>query len=97
MAIQNDVKQALGIFYSEVNKDNEIRQIISSAKDFLQKSGWPSEDLAEDAETPTAKQAIIIWAKMSVNTDPAEMRMNPMLVALIAQARASKPTESEEA
>lgn len=94
MAILNDVKQALGIFYSEVNKDNEIKQIISGAKDFLQKSGWPSEDLAEDAETPTAKQAIIIWAKMSVNTDPAEMRMNPMLVALIAQAR-EKPTENE--
>lgn len=95
MAILNDVKQALGIFYTEPTKDYEITNIISGAKDFLLKSGWPSEDLADDAETPTAKQAIIIWAKMSVNTDPTEMRMNPMLVALIAQARASKPTESE--
>ena len=95
MAILNDVKQSLGIFYTEPTKDYEITNIISGAKDFLLKSGWPSEDLADDAETPTAKQAIIIWAKMSVNTDPTEMRMNPMLVALIAQARASKPTESE--
>ena len=94
MAILNDVKQALGVFYSEVNKDFEIEQMIAGAKDFLLKAGWPSEDLAEDAETPTAKQAIIIWAKMSVNTDPNEMRMNPMLIALIAQARATKP-ESE--
>lgn len=95
MAILNDVKQALGIFYDEPIKNQEITNIISGAKDFLLKSGWPSEDLADDAETPTAKQAIIIWAKMSVNTDPTEMRMNPMLVALIAQARASKPTEGE--
>ena len=95
MAILNDVKQALGIFYSEVNKDNEIEQIISGAKDFLLKSGWPSEDLAEDAETPTAKQAIIIYAKMAVNTDPAEYRMNPVLVAMIAQARLITPEEPE--
>ena len=95
MAILNDVKQALGIFYTEANKDYEINNIISGAKDFLRKSGWPSEDLADDAETPTAKQAIIIWAKMSVNTDPVEMKMNPVLVALIAQARESKPTENE--
>lgn len=87
MAILTDVKQALGIFYSETNKDHEIAQIISGAKDFLLKSGWPSADLANDAETPSAKQAIIIYAKMAVNTDPTEMRMNPMLVALIAQAR----------
>lgn len=93
MAILEDVKQALGVFYTEPTKDFEISNTISGAKDFLQKAGWPSIDLADDAETPTAKQAIIIYAKMSANTDPTEMKMNPMLVALIAQARAGKTEE----
>ena len=87
MAILNDVKQALGIFYSEANKDAEISNIIAGAKAFLLKAGWPSADLAADSETALAKQAIIIYAKMAINTDPTEMRINPMLVAMIAQAR----------
>lgn len=87
MAILNDVKQALGIFYSETNKDTEISNIIAGAKAFLLKGGWPSADLAANAETPEAKQAIIIFAKMAINTDPSEMKMNPMLIAMIAQAR----------
>ena len=87
MAILNDVKQALGIFYSETNKDTEISNIIAGAKAFLLKGGWPSADLAVNAETPEAKHAIIIYAKMAINTDPSEMKLNPMLVAMIAQAR----------
>ena len=35
MAILNDVKQALGIFYSEANKDAEIEGIIAGAKAFF--------------------------------------------------------------
>ena len=87
MAILTDVKQALGIYYSEENKDAEINGIIAGAKAFLIGAGWPSSDLADDAETDLAKQAIIIYAKMAVNTDPAEYKMNPVLVAMIAQAR----------
>lgn len=92
MAILNDVKQALGIFYSETNKDTEISNIIAGAKAFLLKAGYPSDDLAANAETPEAKQAIIIYAKMAINTDPTEMKINPMLIAMIAQARV-KPTD----
>ena len=95
MAILTDVKQALGIFYSEENKDAEINGIIAGAKAFLVGAGWPSSDLADDAETDLAKQAIIIYAKMAVNTDPAEYKMNPVLVAMIAQARVI-PTVEEE-
>ena len=95
MAILNDVKTALGIFYSEANKDAEISNIIAGAKAFLINAGWPSADLAADAETPEATQAIIIYAKMAVNTDPAEMKLNPMLVAMIGQARVT-PTVSTE-
>ena len=87
MAILTDVKQALGIFYSEANKDAEVANIIAGAKAFLLKAGWPSADLAAGAETAAATQAIIIYAKMAINTDPSEMKINPMLVAMIAQAR----------
>lgn len=93
MALLNDVKQALGIFYSEENKDAEISNIIAGAKAFLLNAGVPSSDLAADAETPLVKQMVIIYAKMAVNTDPAEYRMNPMLVAMIAQARVQSDTE----
>ena len=96
MAILTDVKQALGIFYSEENKDAEINGIIAGAKAFLIGAGWPSSDLADDAETDMAKQAIIIYAKMAVNTDPAEYKMNPVLVAMIAQARVIPTVEEEQ-
>ena len=96
MAILNDVKQALGIFYSEPTKDAEISNIIAGAKAFLINAGWSSADLAADAETPEATQAIITWAKMAVNTDPAEMKMNPMLLAMIAQARVTPIVESHD-
>lgn len=96
MAILTDVKQALGIFYSEENKDAEISGIIAGAKAFLIGAGWPSSDLADDAETDLAKQAIIIYAKMAVNTDPAEYKMNPVLVAMIAQARVIPTVEEEQ-
>ena len=94
MALLNDVKQSLGIFYSEINKDLEIQNIISGAKAFLQSAGVPSSDLAEDAESDLAKQMVIIYAKQAYNTDPTEMRMNPVLLAMIAQARVA-PTEAE--
>lgn len=96
MAILNDVKNALGVYYSEANKDAEISNIIAGAKAFLMSAGWPSADLAADAETPEATQAIIIYAKMAVNTDPTEMRLNPMLVAMIAQARTTPTVETDE-
>ncbi len=96
MAILTDVKQALGVFYSEENKDAEINGIIAGAKAFLIGAGWPSSDLADDAETDLAKQAIIIYAKMAVNTDPAEYKMNPVLVAMIAQARVIPTVEEEQ-
>ena len=87
MAILNDVKQALGIFYDEANKNAEISNIVAGAKAFLIGAGWPSSDLVADEETDLAKQAIIIYAKQAVNTDPAEYRMNPVLLAMVAQAR----------
>ena len=95
MTILDEVKQALGIYYSETNKDAEISNIIAGAKAFLIGAGWSSSDLAAGAEGSLAKQAIIIYAKMAINTDPAEMKMNPVLVSMIAQARVIAPVEPE--
>lgn len=96
MAILNDVKQALGIYYSEANKDAEITGIIDGAKAYLINAGWPSADLAEDAESALAKQAIITYAKMAINTDPVEFRHNPILISMIAQARITTELTTDE-
>ena len=95
MALLDTVKQALGIFYSETTKDAEISNIIAGAKAFLLGAGVPSSDLADNAETDLVKQMVIIYAKMAVNTDPTEMRLNPMLVAMITQARNQAEVEPE--
>ena len=79
MALLDTVKQALGIFYSETTKDAEIQTIINGAKAFLLGAGVPSSDLADNAETDLVKQMVIIYAKMAVNTDPTEMRLNPVI------------------
>ena len=60
----------------------------------LLSAGVPSADLTDDSESPQAVQAIIIYAKEAVNTDPTEMRINPMLVNLIQQMR-TKPAEED--
>ena len=87
MALFTDVKQALAVYYSEPAKDQEIKNMISGAKSFLESAGVPSSDLAEDEETDLVKQMVIIYCKQAINTDPTEMRMNPVLVAMISQAR----------
>lgn len=95
MALLDTVKQALGIYYSETTKDAEISNIIAGAKAFLLGAGVPSSDLADNAETDLVKQMVIIYAKMAVNTDPTEMRLNPVFVAMITQARNQAEVEPE--
>lgn len=94
MALIDTVKHALGIYYTEQTKDVEIQTIIDGAKSMLLSAGVPSADLTDDSESPQAVQAIIIYAKEAVNTDPTEMRINPMLVNLIQQMR-TKPAEED--
>lgn len=96
MALLDTVKQALGIYYTEQTKDTEIQNIIDFAKNFLLSAGVPSADLTEGSENPLAVQAIIIQAKMAVNTDPTEMRINPFLVSIIEQLRMTPQTESDD-
>lgn len=96
MAILETVKRSLGIYYTEPTKDAEIQTIIDGAKAFLLSAGVPSADLVDDSETPQAVQAITIYAKMAINTDPTEMRINPVLMAIIAQARTKPIAETTE-
>lgn len=97
MAILETVKQALGIYYSEPTKDAEITRIINGAKAYFEAAGCPSADLAEGDESDLAVEAIITYAKMAINTDPLELRHNPVLLAMIIQMRTvSTLSESEE-
>lgn len=95
MAILETVKQALGIFYSEPTKDAEVSGIIAGVKAFMLSAGWPSADLAEDAETPEAIQAIVNYAKGAINTDPAETKISPIFIAMTVQARTATETTEE--
>lgn len=96
MALLETVKQALGIYYTEQTKDAEIQTIIDFAKEFLLSAGVPSAKLVEDSEDPLAVQAIVIQAKMAVNTDPTEMRINPYLVSIVSQLRNEPATETSD-
>ena len=78
------IKQRLGIFYSDPLKDSEIQSMIDEAKSFMENAGWPAT-LLDDS---LAVGAITLYCKMSQQTDPSQMQMNPVFVAMLAQARA---------
>lgn len=83
----NQVKPRLGIFYTEPTKDAEISQMISGATAFLKNAGVPNAVVDGENVDPAALEAIVIYCKMAQNTDPVEMRMNPVLVSIIDQLR----------
>lgn len=88
------VKSRLGIFYTGSAKDAEIQQMIAGATAFLVNAGVPESKFVAGSEAPEAVEAIIIYCKMAQNTDPVEMRLNPVLVALVDQLRI--PDEAAE-
>lgn len=89
MAILDDVKPRIGIFYTEITKDAEITNLIAGAKSYLLNAGWPSADLTAGAETDLAREAIIIYCKQGQNTDPDAMNNNSILTAMVLQARSA--------
>lgn len=89
------VKSRLGVFYSDTAKDAEVSQMISGAAAFLKNAGVPDEALTTGAELPEAIEAIIIYCKMAMITDAEEMKLNPVLTALIAQMRIVKDEDEE--
>lgn len=83
MALIDDVKPRLGVFYSDVNKDAEIQQMIDGATAYFKGAGW-------DISTPSAlaAEAVILYCKMAQSTDPAQLINHPVLLSFVAQGRA---------
>lgn len=77
------VKNRLGIYYSDANKDDEVLQLMNAASQYCLNAGW------DFGSTPSALavEAMVIYCKMALSSDPAAMVNNPFLIALIAQGR----------
>lgn len=86
MALIDDVKPRIGIFYSDTDKDAEISNMISGALEYFRGAGWMI-----DAEEPSAlaREAVIIYCKMAQSTDPSRLTNHPVLLSFIAQGRAA--------
>ncbi|MDD3269653.1 MAG: hypothetical protein PHX14_10050 [Syntrophomonadaceae bacterium] len=85
MALLDDVKPRLGVFYSDINKDAEVQQMVDGALMYFKGAGW---DI--DISSPSALEieAIILYCKMVQSTDPAQLTNHPVLISFIAQGRA---------
>ena len=83
MALLDDIKPRLGVFYSDANKDAEIQQMIDGATAYFRGAGW-------DITTPDALavEAVVLYCKMAQSTDPAQLINHPVLLSYIAQGRA---------
>lgn len=84
MALKDTVKQAIGVFYSETKKDEEVQRMINGALAYFRKAGWDVEDETTD---PLAIEAIIMFCKMSHSTDVSKLTNHPVLISFIAQGR----------
>lgn len=90
MALLDDIKVRLGIYYSESNKDLEIQQMVDGAVEYFRGAGWDIDALAPSA---MAKEAIILYCKMAQSTDPAMLVNHPVLMSFIVQGRAVVASE----
>lgn len=86
MALIDDVKPRIGIFYSDVDKDDEIANMIDGALEYFGNAGWTI-----DAASPTAlaREAVIIYCKMAQSSDPSRLTNHPVLLNFIAQGRSA--------
>ena len=82
MALIDDVKVRLGIYYSDTNKNNEIQGMIDGATAYFKNAGW-------DISTPDALalEAVVLYCKMAQSTDPAQLVNHPVLLSFISQGR----------
>ncbi len=84
MALLDDVKRRLGVFYSEAEKDAEIQQMIDAATEYFKGAGWS----IGSAPSSLAIEAIVLYCKMAQSTDPAQLTNHPVLLSFVAQGRA---------
>ena len=82
MALIDDVKPRLGVFYYEANKDAEIQGMIDGATAYFLGAGW---DIS--TPSPLATEAVVLYCKMAQSTDPAQLINHPVLLSFIAQGR----------
>ena len=82
MALLDDIKPRLGIFYSEANKDAEIQGMIDGATAYFMGAGW---DITTNA--PLALEAVTLYCKMAQSTDPTALTNHPVLLSFIAMGR----------
>lgn len=83
MALLDDVKRGIGVFYSDPQKDFDIQRMIDSAKAYFKGAGW---DVS--VPSPLSTEAIILYCKMAQSTDPSQLSNHPVLLSMIAQGRA---------
>lgn len=89
MALIDDVKRRLGVFYSEANKDAEIQGMIDAAIAYFNGAGW---NILAPTITPTGIEAVVLFCKMAQSTDTADFVNHPVLISFIAQGRAEAVT-----
>jgi hypothetical protein len=91
MALIDDVKPRLGVFYSDAHNALEIQQMIDAAIEYFKGAGW------DIGTTPSALavEAIILYCKMAQSTDPAQLANHPVLISFIVQGRAEVEEDAE--
>lgn len=78
------VKQRIGVFYTDTNKDAEVQGLINAAQEYFAGAGWDTT-----SPTPLAVEAIALFCRMAQSTDPAQLTNHPVLLSFIAQGRVS--------
>ena len=85
MALLDDVKPRIGIYYSDPVKNAEVQGMIDGAKMFYKGAGW---DLGSTPDA-LAVEAIVLYCKMAQSTDPSLLTNHPVMINFIAQGRAA--------
>lgn len=94
MALIDIVRQRMGIYYSDPQKDGEIRQLIAEAKADLISSGWPASEMAEGSEGEMAITAICIHCQQAAG-DIDDDHADRILRGLQTKASLRKEPEDE--
>ncbi len=81
------IKNRLGIYYSDTNKDNEVLSIVDAALTYFNGAGW---EVSHSDPSPLAIEALVLYAKMVQSTDVKDLYNHPVLTSMIAQGRAEK-------
>lgn len=83
MALIDDVRPCIGVFYSDPVKDKEIQGMIDAATLYFKGAGW---DIGSTPDA-LATEAVVLYCKMAQSTDPAQLINHPVLISMIAQGR----------